>query len=71
MAGVGLDGVQRDEQPLADLLVGTTLRDQLQHRQLAAAQGLATAASDDRQLRQARQQFTLGLAIRARSEVFT
>lgn len=39
MARVGLDRVQGDEEAVTDLLVRTTLGDQLQHRQLAGAQG--------------------------------
>ncbi len=36
--------MQRDEQPLADLLVGQPLGDQLQHRQFAPAEHLARTA---------------------------
>ncbi|KPW98212.1 Unknown protein sequence [Pseudomonas syringae pv. coryli] len=41
VAGVGLDGVQGDEQLLADLLIGTALCNQLQHTQFAHAEAIA------------------------------
>lgn len=59
MAGVGFHRVQGNEQPLADLLVGTTLGNQLEHGQLAATQGFAAADAGAWYLRQALEQLGL------------
>ena len=39
---MGLDRVQRDEQTIGDFLIGTALRDQLQHCQLPRAEQRST-----------------------------
>ncbi|MNI58005.1 hypothetical protein D3C73_1130980 [compost metagenome] len=62
MAGVGLDGVQRDEQALADLLVRAALGDQFQHCQLTTTERLARAAARRGLLGQTSQQLDLDLA---------